>query len=319
VAEHPTRERRTDRRRSSALLVLAVVATVVAVAVGWMLLADLYRSSVHVTSEYGESTAQPVGEPLVIGIARTPGGPGQWAVYAAALAKLQRDLNRPIKVRYCLEGSAISDLLAKGEVDVALVSTITYLRLHDSGVAALLAAPLLGGRKGSSAVLVVRADSAYRTLEDLKGARVIHVPSTLVGEGLVAWLEHDRGIVAADFFGSVEATGSHDANLQSVLAGRADAAASNRSDLGAWPDGTFRIIAETPEFGPPPLVVGRAVDATTRAAMERSLSSFRGQESTAGVGGLTGFYVPKDSDYDFPRVLRRLAASAAGPASGAFQ
>lgn len=66
------------------------------------------------------------------------------------------------------------------------------------------------------------------------------------------------------------------------------------------------MIERSPEFGMPPLVARRGLDATTITAIRRILTG--GQ--AARKGAVTGFYVPADSAYDF---IRQLGGSPAQP------
>lgn len=100
----------------------------------------------------------------------TPGG--GFAVYGQAVADALREADPGITLE--LRGTKGSreniPLLAAGELDVALVEGTIVQEFLDKGKAQFL---VVAAMYSSPGMFVVRADSSYQTISDLKGQRVI--------------------------------------------------------------------------------------------------------------------------------------------------
>jgi phosphonate transport system substrate-binding protein len=301
---HPWRHSRS-RRPSTGLFLVASVTTVLALGVGSIFMWALYQTSVEVPgvgSPVAGSNAKP---PLVVGVARTPGGPAEWTAYASVFAELQRDLGQEVRLRYALDRRAMDKSLLDGTVDLAFVPDISYIQLMGAGAATLVAAPIIDSASDDAAVMVVAQESSFRGIEDLKGRRLLLTPGSLGGEASAYWFLERLKSSPDAFFGSVITSNEQDTNLSMVANGQADATCVNRSDLASWPGGTFRIVAQSPEFGMPPIVARQGLGAETIDAVRRSLLSVAKGGVIPTDSAVDGFSVPNDSDYDFARVLMR--------------
>lgn len=280
--------------------------TLCVVAGGSALMWTLYGSTVHShelpTPPYGSAA------PLVIGIGRTPGGAGEWVAYARVFAQLQRDLERPVVLRYALNHPEIERLVAEGEVDIALVPIYVYLKLQESSDATLVAAPSIAEDTRNTAVLAVAADSDHVGLEDLRGGRIVMTRRSLAGRPFAQWLLLGSGENIDDFFGSIDESDAQDLDLGDVANGRADAACVSLDALAPWPEGTFRVLVESPTFGMPPVVARAGLDRDTIAQVRRSLTTV--ELRRAEHSALSGFVTVSDTDYAFARTLARLSGPA---------
>jgi TRAP transporter TAXI family solute receptor len=108
----------------------------------------------------------------------TPGG--GFAVYGQAVADVLRDVDPGINIE--LRGTKGSreniPLLAAGQLDLALVEGTIVQETLEKGVAEFR---VIAAMYSSPGMFVVRADSLYKTISDLKGQRVIFGAS---GSGL---------------------------------------------------------------------------------------------------------------------------------------
>jgi ABC-type phosphate/phosphonate transport system substrate-binding protein len=294
------------RWTSTRFLILASAATLLVVLGGSLAMWRLYEASfIHQGSATPGVHAQP-DRPLVVGVARTPGGPKEWIAFARVFAQLQRDLGRPVTLRYSLDKAESARLVNAGAVDIALMSTSAYLIAQRESAIELIAAPIIEGRTDDAAVLVVRGDSESGSLDDLRGGRLAVSPDSLAGHSFIHWLFVDRDDSPGEFFSAVTESGVQDSNLAKVAEGEADATSVRRAALASWPKDTFRVVAESRPFGMPPVVAREDLDDETLAAVRRSLlsASERGVIPAASV--IDGFTVPAQSDYDFSRELERL-------------
>ena len=278
---------------------------------------SLFQASIAVPKSPALASYSPTETPLVVGVGRTPGGPREWRTYAAVFAQLQKDLGRPVVVRYARNRPEIAELVADGKVDIAVANKIDYLSLQRMHPVTLVAAPVIKATPEDTAVMVVAASSRFERLGDLKGYRLVLTTGVLASQTFAYWLLEARGLSPQGFFGSVEESGTLDQNLASVARGRADATCANRSDLSAWPEGTFRVVSESPAFGPPPVIARQGLDSKLVEQIRQSLLSVRGRGVIPERSAITGFLVPSDDDYDFTRELMQFASqSASASASG---
>lgn len=118
------------------------------------------------------SSAAQGGDRLIIATA-TPGG--SFSAFGEALAKALRTADPGLEIiLQPTKGSGENvPLLAAGKVDMATVEgTVLHETLHGIGRAPLML-PLVSAMFPSPGMFVVRGDSAYGTVEDLRGKRVV--------------------------------------------------------------------------------------------------------------------------------------------------
>jgi len=116
------------------------------------------------------------------------------------------------------------------------------------------------GTKGYYSVLYVKADSPYKSIEDLKGKNLCLVdPNSTSGNNVPRFALNKMGIKPDDFFGKVVYAGSHENAVIGVQQGTCDAAFNwwndeNESNLrrmerkGMAKYGDFRIIFKSDQI-----------------------------------------------------------------------
>ena len=160
-------------------------------------------------------------------------------------------------------------------------------------------------------VLVVRADSPYRTPKDLDGQTIAFPAPNAFGASLLmrAVLERDQGVRITPAY-----VKTHSNAYRHVLAGQAAAAGGVQATLQSESDdikSQLRVLFETPASAPHPLSAHPRVDAATRACIEKTMleasNSAEGQAALASIQinePVTAVYA---SDY---APLERLALEA---------
>lgn len=305
----------TRRELSGRLLMAAIGVTFLVSAFGSAVLWNLYQSYRDTLVPPRPEVVDMQEDPLVIGIARTPGGPSEWSAYARIFAQLQRDIERPVLLRYTLSRSECRRLLAEGKVDLALVATQDYFDVKNRADIRLVAAPIIAGQPSDAAVLVVRHKGPFTSVDELAGSRIL-LAEDLAGASYATWLFDQRDQEIDRFFGVVEIGGAQDANLTSVANGRADATCVRRSALATWPEGTFRVLAESPEFGTPPLVARGGLERVVIQRIQKSVTSRTARASLPPGSKIDGFSVPSEEDYLFARELERTRNNLAAASEG---
>jgi len=187
--------------------------------------------------------------------------------------------------------------LGEGQIDLAFVCSppLIWLKGEVEAIGApVLADPRFKGEARYSSEVVVRSDSRFRSLADLKGSRwAVNEPSSWSGY----WVVLQR-VGAWSYFGEVVEAGFHQRSLRLVASGEVDAAAIDCQVLAVElrddPDLGQRLRAiET--LGPAPsqpVVVWSGLDASVKAALQARLLSLRGGVLEAHF--IKGFAVAPD-------------------------
>ncbi len=287
------------------LLRVSVIGTILAMAAGILL-------AVQVLSRADRTVCGPLssGPVTTVVVARLPGGPTEWRSYMKAVEVVSRVTGRPVAVAYAESTSELEQLLRERQDAYFFSTTYAYLYAEAEGLEPrLIAAPVILGRTMESACVVVSESSRFEDLEDLRGRRVgVSDPSSLAGTAYLLRLLDESGYgTLQGFFGSVDAGRSQDSNLRDVLAGELDCTTVNRSQLAAYPEDAFRMIARSPEYGMPPIMCGPEVSREEADEVSRALVDLELGRDTPITGAVEGFSVPTPDLYEYPRGLMRYA------------
>jgi phosphonate transport system substrate-binding protein len=161
-------------------------------------------------------------------------------------------------------------------------------------------------------VLVVRKESRFSKLSDLKGARVALPSRISFGAAVLPLfaLEHDGGLdLEKDV--RVWISGSHEVGYQAVLAGEADAAGGNTRTFELFhPEGRekLRVLYRTKDFSPLPFAARRDVPPAVVARVQKAMAQFAGDPANApllqALKMEAGFEPARPSDWDDVRAAR---------------
>lgn len=173
----------------------------------------------------------------------------------------------------------IIDLISQDQLDFAWVSAYPFVYLQQHAHLRLLATPLFHGRPFFRAYLIVPvADAQTQDLLSLKGKFFAFAdPYSHTGYLVPRYQLQQAGEDSRTFFAKTFFTGGHKKVVQAVASGLADAGSV---DSFVWdtlaivePELTAgtRIVAQSGEYGFPPLVAGRKVKAAEFDAMRAVL------------------------------------------------
>lgn len=217
-----------------------------------------------------------------------------------------------------------------GEIDLCWICGLPYVRMADlrPGEFLPLVAPVMAGERYQGRPIyysdvVVRRDSPFTSLDDLRGAAwSYNEPGSQSGYGVVRYALAKRG-ESLEFFGRLVEAGSHQASLQMILRGEVDGSAIDSTVLERELQNDPSIedrIRRIDTFSPspiPPWVVTSRVPGELRWRLMEALTQMgadaRGAELLKKAG--IARYVPvSDRDYDLIREMDRFADSR--PANG---
>ncbi len=223
---------------------------------------------------------------------------------------LGRRLGRPAELLLKADYSRTNELLKGGACDIALICTYAYIRAAAEANVEAIAMPVIGGEVTYHSLLVVRDDSPYHSLADLKGRRFASADEmSTTGWLYPAMLLLDLGEDPPSFFGELVLTGSHDRSLAAVVEGYADGAAVHSlvfQRASKQLRERVRIMGRSPAYGMPPVVVPPTVSDLLRTQLQEAL--LNAHEDPAGKEILESldidrFVVPPPGHYDSVKAL----------------
>lgn len=258
-----------------------------------------------VGSEPGAQSAEPSESTLVVAVARTPGGPGEWSNWARIIAELESELGTGLTVRYLAKEDEAAKIIARDEVDIAFVCAHHYVDLSDDGASDGLVTPVIAGSSMSRSMLVVRTDDPARGITDLKGSVVaVSDKSSLGGYAYLSYLVKQHGAEPAGYFSELRLGETQEQNLRDVLEGSARATVINSAQLGSLDVSGVRVIEESEPFGCPPVVVRADMDPALKGRIRSALLGMD-MESVLPTGSAIEGFEPLDpAEYEFARELR---------------
>jgi phosphonate transport system substrate-binding protein len=233
--------------------------------------------------------------------------------FGPILAYLSKETGVPFRLVTSKSYEQLLALLEAGEVDVASLSPLVYVRARRRlPCLQLLLTQVTQGSPYYSGYIVVRADSGLHSFGDLAGKRIAFAsPNSASGDLFPRAFVHSLGEVPEEFFSKIEYKGDHLTALNALLDGEVEAAATFSAFIrpareGGLEVGNLRVLAVTGRIpydaicaGPqlPPAVAEQVRDAlyrlnTTREAGRRVLNH---------VVDMNGWVMTDDSVYDSVR------------------
>lgn len=125
----------------------------------------------------------------------------------------------PVKVYQGSDYNGIIQAMASGQIDIATMGAGSYANVHaqiGDDAEPLLVRRDTNGESGYYSTIVVRADSPYQSIHDLKGKSLAYVDfNSTSGYIFPRWSMRQQGIEPDDYFGDVVLAGGH---IQSIMA-----------------------------------------------------------------------------------------------------
>ena len=212
--------------------------------------------------------------------------------------------------------------LDAGEIDMGWICGAPYVEKIARGVPLkILAAPVMQHPRYQNRAIyfsdvVVRADSNFRTFEDLRGTRwAYNEKNSHSGYHIVRYFMATHNL-DGNFFGRALESGAHQNSIEMILGGEVDAAAidstvlemmfANNSSLYT----RLRVIETLGPSPMPPFVVGAHVPSEIRAQIQNALIIMHETEQGRRIlarAQMARFAAVSDADYDAIREMLRVA------------
>ena len=209
--------------------------------------------------------------------------------------------------------SGVMNALIAGQINLAWLSGFSYCQTYSDskgGVEPLVAAAAIDGTMGYNAIIVVKTDSPYKTIDDLKG-KVVARTDPLSGSGYLIPTAAFRAMgKPVDEYYKSPLSGGHVQSVLGVLKGTYDAAFTWTSkndgfgnlrqmmNKGLLKREDIRVIWTSDPLPSPPVVIRKDVPADMRADILKLFTGLQGADAEAvAQGKTTGIMPVSHKDY----------------------
>jgi phosphonate transport system substrate-binding protein len=281
---------------SAAVVWLAVIATqpTIATAADWRDTIPEVRLSVR-TNENAE-------------------GMSKWKAFGAYLEK---ELGQKVIMRPSADYAGTVEALRAKRLEVAVLGGAAYVEawLATNGNIEPLAQPSREGTTGYYSTILVKADSPFKTVDDLKGHSIAFPdPNSTSGFQVPTYFLRKDGMDYRKFFSRSGFAGNHESAVMSVINGTYDSAATwytnatrdngtQMADKGLIPRGAMRSIWISPKIEENAYVVRKDLPEDFKVAVKNALLSMpkKAMDVLQGIGGYDDM-VPSSHDMYAPLV-----------------
>ena len=214
------------------------------------------------------------GETLRAGVASMITPVSAVKYYQQVVEYLGQKLGMPAEMIHRTTYDEIDVMLEEGRLDVAFICSSPYVLDKKKFGVELLVAPQVNDAVSYHSNIIVHKDSAYQTVEDLRGKSFVFVdPKSNSGRLYPFYLLAKKHETPESFFESFLYSYSHNKSVEIVAKNRADGAAVDSIvyDFMVATDSPYaaqtRIIHRSPPFGIPPVVVPPGIDPGLKGAL----------------------------------------------------
>jgi phosphonate transport system substrate-binding protein len=223
---------------------------------------------------------------LNLGVITSENEADRTARYAPVQAYLEKALGVKINWRVATDYAGIIEGVKAGKIDIARFGPASYSQAYivTNGEVQPLAAELDNkGIFGYHSVVVVKKDSPYQKLEDLKGKTLAFAdPNSTSGHQAPRYFMGESGVDVDKLFGATPFSGSHENSVMGLVNGTFDAAVTWwRSEEYSNPPrmeekkmiepGQWRIIWKSPKLPNSPWAMSAKLPQEMRNDLQKAL------------------------------------------------
>jgi phosphonate transport system substrate-binding protein len=237
--------------------------------------------------------------------------------YKPVRAYLEKELRVKVNWRTATDYAGIIEGVKAKKVQLAYFGPASYSKCWIVTKGKVI--PLVGeldsrGNFGYHSVVIVNKDSAYKSIDDLKGKKLAFAdPNSTSGHQAPRYFLTEAGYNPDDFFGSTTFSGSHENSVMALLNGTVDAAATwwrseeysnpKRMEMKKMiPEGQWRIIWKSPKLPSSPWAVPLYLPEQMRMDLQGTLLHMKDKDSVAWegltMGKASGFRKVTHADYE---------------------
>ncbi len=262
------------------------------------------------------SEAAPEKAPLKVAVAAMVSPRETFAYYQALLDYLTAKMDQPIELVQRKTYGEINELFLKKQLDLAFICTGPYATSKDIYGFDAIATPQVRGKPTYQSYLIVKKDSAYTSIEDLRGKEFAFTdPESNTGSLVPRFWLAEIGESPSMFFQETIYTYSHDNSIKAVSKGLVDAAAVDGHKWDYYQvvnpslTETTRIIKKSDPFGSPPLVAASSLTQEKKRQIQAIVTSMHhdkdGQQILERLM-IDRFVVPDESWYASVKAMHQV-------------
>ncbi len=166
---------------------------------------------------------------IVLAVIPSENASGVLDRYAPFIQYLSREIGTKVTLRIANDYAAVIEGQRAGNIHIGVYGPASFARALMTGVQteAFAIETNLDGTKGYHSVFYVKAESPYRSVQDLRGKNLGLVdPNSTSGNNVPRFALHNMGIEPERFFGRVIYTGSHENAVIALNQGTVDVCAN---------------------------------------------------------------------------------------------
>ena len=263
---------------------------------------------------------------LTLGVITAENEADRIARYKPVREYLERELGVAIKWRTATDYAGIIEGVKAGKIEIARFGPASYAKAWM--VTGGKVVPMVGeldknGNFGYHAVVVVRADSPYQSIDDLKGKKLAFAdPNSTSGHQAPRFFMTEAGYDPDAFFGETGFSGSHENSIMAVLNGTYDAAATwwrdetrsnpkRMEDKGMIEPGQWRVIWKSPKLPSSPWAMSTKLPEGMRTDVQNVLYNMKDKDPNAWQSLTDGKAqsLRKVTHQDYEAVVRMIEAN----------
>jgi len=230
---------------------------------------------------------------------------------------LEKALGIKVNMKMSSDYAGVITGMAHNHIDVAYYGPKSYVEAAlRANAEAIVIEVGKDGTAGYHGIIISKKGSQLKTLEELKGKTWAFTdPQSTSGTLVPLVMFSKKGIDPDKYFSKVIYSGSHEASILSVKAGKVDAASTNDLDFNRglgqhWEKDDFNIIWTSDLIPGAPMAVRKDLPASLKKALQDAFISFVPDASSSLA--IKGYIKGDDTMYngvrDLIEVKKKLAA-----------
>jgi len=258
--------------------------------------------------------ASPAKTALKVAVAAMISPRETFEYYQALLDYLSAKMGQPIELVQRKTYGEINELFLKKQLDLAFICSGPYATSKDIYGFDAIATPQVRGKPTYQSYLIVKKDSSFNSLEDLRGREFAFTdPESNTGSLVPRFWLAELKQRPETFFRQTIYTYSHDNSIKAVSKGLVDAAAVDGHKWDYYQavnpglTETTRIIKKSRPFGSPPLVAASGLPKEKKKQIQAIVLSMHndpnGQQILARLM-IDRFVVPDESWYASVKIMQ---------------
>ena len=218
---------------------------------------------------------------------------------------LSQALGKPVTLKLSPNMPAAIEEVAAGNVDVAYLTPVAYIKSHEKGNTQIIAKTITKKKASFQLMIVVRDDSSINSVEDLKGKSfAFGDKAALLQRAVVVGAE-----MPLEQLGRYDFLGHYDNIVRAVLHGDFDAGIVKDTKAFKWKGKGIRILYSSPQLPPYNIAVSGKISKDLANKIRQAFLSLNPNNPKhkkiikALDKKYDGFAATTDAEYDVVRQL----------------